>query len=157
MSLKAFVMPALRLSALVTAPMSVILEAAALLSQPLRRVRGDVIQSGAPGARCSTSAVWTGRLSSPYRCLRQRRCFGSTPATAFSLPQLPYAYDALSPYISAATLKIHHGKHHAAYISKLNGKAPQCRDACVQPSSLATTEYRRLAAPCRRTRKVRVS
>jgi len=37
-----------------------------------------------------------------------------------SLPQLPYAHDALEPYIDAQTMEIHHGKHHGAYVSKLN-------------------------------------
>lgn len=39
---------------------------------------------------------------------------------AFTLPDLPYAKDALEPYIDARTMEIHHGKHHAAYTSKLN-------------------------------------
>ena len=36
------------------------------------------------------------------------------------LPSLPYAYDALAPVISEATLKTHHGKHHRGYVEKLN-------------------------------------
>ena len=36
------------------------------------------------------------------------------------LPELNYAYNALEPYIDAQTMEIHHSKHHAAYISKLN-------------------------------------
>jgi Fe-Mn family superoxide dismutase len=39
---------------------------------------------------------------------------------AFKLPILPYAHDALNPHIDTATMEIHHGKHHAAYIAKLN-------------------------------------
>ena len=39
----------------------------------------------------------------------------------FSLPDLPYPANALEPYISADTLGYHHGKHHAAYVDKLNG------------------------------------
>ncbi len=39
---------------------------------------------------------------------------------AFTLPDLPYAYDALEPHIDARTMEIHHGKHHAGYTSKLN-------------------------------------
>lgn len=38
----------------------------------------------------------------------------------FELPELPYAYDALDPYMSAETLEFHHDKHHLAYISKGN-------------------------------------
>lgn len=39
---------------------------------------------------------------------------------AFELPELPYAHDALEPHISAETLRYHHGKHHQAYVNKLN-------------------------------------
>jgi len=39
---------------------------------------------------------------------------------AFELPTLPYSKDALAPTISAETLEYHHGKHHNAYVTKLN-------------------------------------
>ena len=39
---------------------------------------------------------------------------------AFTLPDLPYAHDALAPHIDARTMEIHHGKHHAGYTKKLN-------------------------------------
>jgi Fe-Mn family superoxide dismutase len=39
------------------------------------------------------------------------------------LPELPYAYDALEPVISATTLKLHHDKHHRAYVDKANALA----------------------------------
>lgn len=39
---------------------------------------------------------------------------------AFTLPELPYALDALAPHISQETLQFHHGKHHAGYVAKLN-------------------------------------
>lgn len=38
----------------------------------------------------------------------------------YQLPKLPYAYDALEPYLDARTMEIHHTKHHAAYVEKLN-------------------------------------
>lgn len=38
----------------------------------------------------------------------------------FTLPDLPYAHDALEPYIDTQTMQIHHGKHHAGYVRKLN-------------------------------------
>ena len=52
---------------------------------------------------------------------------------AFELPDLPYAYDSLGPYMSAETLEFHHDKHHQAYVtngnnllegSGLEGKSP---------------------------------
>lgn len=39
---------------------------------------------------------------------------------AFELPDLPYSYDALDPYMSAETLEFHHDKHHNAYVTKGN-------------------------------------
>ncbi len=40
---------------------------------------------------------------------------------AYTLPELPYAFDALEPHIDARTMEIHHGKHHNSYVTKLNG------------------------------------
>ena len=39
---------------------------------------------------------------------------------AFTLPALPYAFDALEPHFDARTMEIHHGKHHNAYVTNLN-------------------------------------
>ncbi len=39
---------------------------------------------------------------------------------SFSLPELPYAYDALAPYMSRETLEYHHDKHHLAYVDNGN-------------------------------------
>jgi Fe-Mn family superoxide dismutase len=47
------------------------------------------------------------------------------------LPPLPYAFDALEPHIDAKTMEIHHDKHHATYVTKLNealGKEPGLQD-----------------------------
>ncbi|HVQ60076.1 MAG TPA: superoxide dismutase [Solirubrobacterales bacterium] len=40
---------------------------------------------------------------------------------AFSVPDLPYPYDALEPHIDEATMRVHHDKHHQAYVDKANG------------------------------------
>ena len=39
---------------------------------------------------------------------------------AFTLPPLPYGYDALEPNIDARTMEIHHTKHHQGYVNNLN-------------------------------------
>jgi len=44
----------------------------------------------------------------------------------FELPDLPYAYDALDPYMSAETLEYHHDKHHNAYVTKGNDLLKDC-------------------------------
>ncbi len=45
-----------------------------------------------------------------------------------TLPPLPYAYDALEPYIDARTMEIHHTKHHQTYVDKLNAALDQLSD-----------------------------
>src|SRR5690625_5153550 len=54
---------------------------------------------------------------------------------AFTLPELPYAKDALEPHIDARTMEIHHGKHHAAYTNNLNAaieKHPNLADKSAE-------------------------
>lgn len=46
--------------------------------------------------------------------------FASSAAPSFKLPDLPYSYNALEPYISAQIMEIHHSKHHATYVANLN-------------------------------------
>ncbi|MDR6990363.1 superoxide dismutase [Luteimonas sp. 3794] len=46
-------------------------------------------------------------------------------AAPFSLPDLPYAANALEPAIDAQTMEIHHGRHHKAYVDNLNGKVAE--------------------------------
>ena len=54
---------------------------------------------------------------------------------AYSVPPLPYAYDALEPHIDKLTMEIHHGKHHNAYVTNLNAeldKNPELQSKSVE-------------------------
>jgi Fe-Mn family superoxide dismutase len=54
---------------------------------------------------------------------------------AFTLPALPYPVDALEPHIDKATMEIHHGKHHNAYVTNLNAaleKAPELASKSIE-------------------------
>ena len=64
---------------------------------------------------------------------------------AFSLPDLPYAKDALEPHISAETLEYHYGKHHQTYVDKLNGMIENT-DHARQVASKTSSD--RLTAGC---------
>ncbi len=52
---------------------------------------------------------------------------------AHTLPQLPYAFDALEPHIDAKTMEIHHGKHHQAYVTNLNAALEKAPEAASRP------------------------
>jgi len=69
--------------------------------------RRDLIRSAAAGAAALA--------------LRPLAAFAADEKKAgFTLPKLPYAYDALEPFIDAETMQIHHSKHHQAYVDNLN-------------------------------------
>lgn len=63
----------------------------------------------------------------------------AAPATAtaaagpFTLTPLPYAFDALEPYIDALTMQIHHDKHHGAYVANLNKAVADYPDVANKP------------------------
>lgn len=51
----------------------------------------------------------------------------------YELPKLPYAYDALEPYIDAKTMEIHHTKHHQTYVTKLNEALAKYPEVAERP------------------------
>ncbi|MFI5134715.1 MAG: superoxide dismutase [Chitinophagales bacterium] len=89
--------------------------------------RREFITKGAlaaAGALTFLSADWQKTFSKQSG---HERFEPSTDDGEFKLPPLPYAYNALEPYIDAQTMEIHYTKHHQAYVDKLNAaieKAP---------------------------------
>ena len=59
-------------------------------------------------------------FSSIRVCAEPAESTAAAPGGPFKVPPLPYALDALEPYIDARTMEIHHDKHHAAYVTNLN-------------------------------------
>lgn len=73
--------------------------------------------------------------------LSQFDVFAADPAPAaptgpFKLDKLPYAFDALEPSIDAKTMEIHHGKHHASYVTKLNEAVAGMKDVPAEVGTL---------------------
>jgi len=60
-----------------------------------------------------------------------RLAFGPDMPT-YTLPQLPYAFSALEPHISAAIMELHHDKHHAAYVKGANTALEQARRGSLE-------------------------
>jgi len=52
---------------------------------------------------------------------------------SYTLPPLPYAFDALEPHIDARTMEIHHDKHHAAYVNNLNNALKDNPELAAKP------------------------
>jgi superoxide dismutase, Fe-Mn family len=78
------------------------------------------------------------------RCVPQLRsvlgrAFSTFPAGAdtVTLPELPYEYSALEPYISAEIMELHHSKHHQAYVTNYNKALEQWAEAENSQDSLA--------------------
>jgi len=68
--------------------------------------------------------------------LRNRTLSAQTGPVPYQLPKLPYAYDALEPYIDARTMEINYTKHHAAYVAKLNAAVAGTPWASKTPEEL---------------------
>ncbi|MDS3859183.1 superoxide dismutase [Thermosynechococcaceae cyanobacterium BACA0444] len=72
--------------------------------------------------------VWCGTALFSWALFPSKTLAASSPTGVYVLPPLPYAYNALEPYIDAETMQFHHDKHHAAYVNNLNAalqKYPQ--------------------------------
>ena len=78
-------------------------------------LRTLAITAAAFGAVACTSIGTTALASEPAA-----PAAAQTAAITYTLPDLPYAYDALEGAIDAKTMEIHHSKHHAAYVNNLN-------------------------------------
>ena len=77
--------------------------------------RREAIQAGALAG--AAMAALPGAMAQPNPGMPAAPMAPSGP---FTVPPLPYPYDALEPYIDARTMEIHHDKHHAAYVANLN-------------------------------------
>ena len=67
---------------------------------------------------------------------------------AFEVPPLPYDYDALEPHIDEQTMRLHHDKHHQAYVDKANAalEGTDWADRSVERSSRTSTRCPRTSA-----------
>jgi Fe-Mn family superoxide dismutase len=66
-----------------------------------------------------TTALATAAVSAAM-LPRSAQAQAAAPAGPFTLPALPYAFDALEPHLDAKTMEIHHDRHHQAYVTNLN-------------------------------------
>lgn len=60
----------------------------------------------------------------------------------FVLPELPYSFDALEPYIDAQTMQIHHAKHHGGYVKNLNDLLPEKSEADLEEIFSSSTDQK---------------
>ncbi len=68
----------------------------------------------------ASALLLTEAMSSQALPAGQATAKPAAPTGPFTLPPLPYAYDALEPYFDAETMHLHHDKHHQAYVNNLN-------------------------------------
>lgn len=89
--------------------------------------RRDILISGgvagaalAAGGLNGSGALWA-QTAAPGGQMGTSTSGASSKGAPFRLPELRYGFDALQPHIDAKTMELHHGKHHLAYVEKLNG------------------------------------
>src|SRR5579864_2937199 len=79
-------------------------------------VNSGIVGAGLLGAGTGSSAALRSRTASDFALNLKLE----EKPVAFTVPPLPYPFDALEPHIDAKTMEIHHDKHHAAYVNNLN-------------------------------------
>lgn len=72
-----------------------------------------------------------------------------------TLPPLPYDYNALEPHLDAATLHVHHDKHHQAYVDKLNDALAPHPKLAAQPLEMLLSQLDSLPVPPEDIKKIR--
>jgi superoxide dismutase, Fe-Mn family len=83
--------------------------------------------------RAVLAAGGLGLLAAAGLSPRRAGAAAAPPAGEYTLPPLPYAFDALEPHIDAKTMEIHHDRHHAAYVTNLNAALKDHPDHQGQP------------------------
>lgn len=68
----------------------------------------------------------------------------TVPQEGYTLPKLPYAYDALEPHIDKLTMEIHHSKHHQAYVNNLNKALETIDNALIEKSKNLNTIFQNM-------------
>lgn len=81
------------------------------------------------GAFIGAAAMLGGNLVAQETTTYSGRLVETADATEYTLPPLPYAYNALEPYIDAQTMTLHHDKHHAGYVKGLNTATKKVSEA----------------------------
>src|ERR1700719_2215780 len=83
-------------------------------------VSGGIVSAGIFGTGNAVASSLSGLLqASTVTTSLDKSKIGGQPV-AFTVPPLPYPFDALEPHIDAKTMEIHHDKHHGAYVTNLN-------------------------------------
>src|SRR6202167_5782067 len=81
-------------------------------------VGGGIVSAGLFGTGSAAAGLW--QAAAPATRFEPTNLKLEDNPVAFTVPPLPYPFDALEPHIDAKTMEIHHDKHHGAYVTNLN-------------------------------------